>query len=183
MKSLLLTSTFFQSWKFLTSFSILLVPSFYFELKKQNKAIYVTTFLSFELLEKVGSTCKNMASETWFDPDWAFLIPEMGMILGCGAALISWIYYEVPERADHWQAFPGQKLRHLASWEVLERSWGKGKATHRSQIEKGLKFVVLFYTVLHQLEVQAQTFLPAMPNATLWSHSQFTPSPSSALTR
>lgn len=48
-----------------------------------------------------------MASETWFDPDWAFLIPEMGMILRYGAALISWIYYVVPERADNWQAFPG----------------------------------------------------------------------------
>lgn len=76
-------------------------------MEKPNKTIYVTIFLSFELLEKVGSTCKNMASATWFDPDWAFLIPKMGMILGYGAALISWIYYEVPERADNWQAFPG----------------------------------------------------------------------------
>lgn len=48
-----------------------------------------------------------MASVTWFDPDYATLIPKMGIILGYGAVLISRIYYGVPEGADDWQACPG----------------------------------------------------------------------------
>lgn len=62
-----------------------------------------TKFLYSELLEKVVSTCMNMASKTWFDPDCAFFTPKMGVILGYGIALISWI----PEGADTWQACPG----------------------------------------------------------------------------
>lgn len=49
----------------------------------------------------------SMASDTWFDLYCSILIPEMGIILGNGTALISLIYYGVPEGADNWQACRG----------------------------------------------------------------------------
>lgn len=136
------------------------------EKKRPNHA---TIFLSFELLEKVVSTCTNMASVIWFDPDC--------ITLGYSAALISWLYSGIPKGADDWQAVLGG---HSGTWQI-ERLWeeagARGKAAHGSPIRKGFKVLTHLYTVVHQLEKAWTSFPSRSKMDSLWSYSQFTPSP------